>query len=343
MESCSQTHVAHLQVVLLVLCLIIMGGCIPTLSACQLSLSFNKKQKIFKTCRDLGVQKASLAWSLFPHNHTLEIAFAGRAVSPSGWVGWGINLGSNPVMKGANALVAFRAANGSNLLTYKLSDETYSGVLPSCSPIDLVIMDKAVEITGTDVKIFASFQLQPNQTVLNHIWNRGPGMDQFQPQAHDPIDIRGALRINMLQGTVLPITPPHEKLKYIHGIVNTLGWGFLLPVGALTARYFRQFELEAGTASWFYAHIILQSSGYVLGIMGWAIGMKLGSYSTEVAYPQHRCIGITIFTFGSISSAKTQQESQASDVLEYISSHTWLYNSVAGHHQQFRGFPHLEG
>ncbi|KAJ7298876.1 hypothetical protein O6H91_04G019000 [Diphasiastrum complanatum] len=273
-------------------------NCAPSLAqSCARSLTFNRNQKSFGTCRDLGSLGASLAWSLFPENNTLEVAFSASAPSASGWVGWGINLGPAPVMNGSDVLVAFSASNGSNLLQYKLTETTLSGTLPSCSPVDLTVLDRAVEISGSFMKIFAVLQLQPNQTVLNHVWNRGPGITAFKPQPHSPTD-QGILKVDMASGTVATVQAPYQRLKNRHGIINVVGWGILLPLGVIAARYLRPFEVA--DPAWFYIHVFCQSSGYIIGVAGWATGLRLGSYSKGVVYHTHRNIGISVFSFATL-------------------------------------------
>jgi hypothetical protein len=83
-----------------------------------------------------------------------------------------------------------------------------------------------------------------------------------------------------------------------HGILNVVGWGILLPIGIMFARYLRQFE--SADPAWFYLHAFCQTVGYALGVAGWATGLKLGSYSKGVVYSQHRSIGIAIFVFGTL-------------------------------------------
>ena len=49
-----------------------------------------------------------------------------------------------------------------------------------------------------------------------------------------------------------------------HAILNTVGWGILLPLGVIAARYLKPFTDPA----WFYVHVLVQSIGYILGVVG---------------------------------------------------------------------------
>lgn len=84
----------------------------------------------------------------------------------------------------------------------------------------------------------------------------------------------------------------------VHGILNIVGWGTLLPMGVIVARYFRKFPFK--NTYWFLAHIYIQIIGYTLGTIGWAIGLVLGHSSRYYTFRIHRILAIFIFTFTSL-------------------------------------------
>ena len=81
-----------------------------------------------------------------------------------------------------------------------------------------------------------------------------------------------------------------------HGIINAVAWGFLLPVGVMAARYLRPI-CGANNPLWFYVHVTCQCTGYILGVAGWGLGMKLQSYNKGAIFYKHRNLGIAIFAF----------------------------------------------
>ena len=81
-----------------------------------------------------------------------------------------------------------------------------------------------------------------------------------------------------------------------HAILNTIGWGILLPLGAIAARYLKPFTDPA----WFYVHVLVQSIGYIVGVAGWSTGLVLGNYSVGVVYRKHRFIGIALFAISTL-------------------------------------------
>ena len=84
----------------------------------------------------------------------------------------------------------------------------------------------------------------------------------------------------------------------IHGILNAVSWGILFPVGAIVARYMRIFE--SADPAWFYIHVSCQFSAYVIGVAGWATGLKLGHESEGVRFASHGNIGIALFSLATI-------------------------------------------
>ncbi|XP_028785919.1 cytochrome b561 and DOMON domain-containing protein At5g47530-like [Neltuma alba] len=72
----------------------------------------------------------------------------------------------------------------------------------------------------------------------------------------------------------------------------------MLPIGAIIARYLKVFK--SAERAWFYLHVICQTSAYIVGVGGWAYGLKLGHDSVAVEYGTHRALGITIFCLGTL-------------------------------------------
>ena len=98
----------------------------------------------------LPTQEASLAWTYHAHNATLGICFFGSFISPSGWVGWGINPNSAE-MTGTRALIAFPDPNSNKsvLLPYILDPTVKLQKLPLLSrPLDIHLLSSSVAMYG---------------------------------------------------------------------------------------------------------------------------------------------------------------------------------------------------
>lgn len=99
-----------------------------------------------------------------------------------------------------------------------------------------------------------------------------------------------------------------DQLKVTHGALAIIGWGVLLPVGAVIARYCRQWEPQ-----WFHLHLFFQLTGYTIGVFTVVVGMSL-YYQTHSNVTAHRDLGIFLLVLGTL---------QVCDI---------------SHHTRFRGF-----
>ncbi|KAK9108019.1 hypothetical protein Syun_024030 [Stephania yunnanensis] len=269
--------------------------------------------RTYQKCMSLPTQQASIAWTYYPHNATLDLAFFGSFISPSGWVGFGINP-TSPEMTGTRALIAFSDPNSGQLvvLTYILDPTVKLQRSPLLSrPLDIHLLSSSATLyggrmasihDGASVEIFASFKLVPNRTKVNLVWNRGLYVQGYSPAIHPTYvnDLSSVTTLNVLSGAAASRDNRIKTMKAIHGVLNALSWGFLLPVGALTARYFR--HMQAVGVMWFYAHTGIQLSAFVLGAAGFGIGVQLGKMSPGVAYRLHRKLGIAAFSLGSLQT-----------------------------------------
>lgn len=77
-----------------------------------------------------------------------------------------------------------------------------------------------------------------------------------------------------------------------------MSWGILLPIGASIARHLKVFK--SADPAWFYLHVTCQTSAYIVGVVGWGTGLKLGSDSVGIKYNTHRNIGIALFCLGTL-------------------------------------------
>ncbi|KAL3652320.1 hypothetical protein CASFOL_002001 [Castilleja foliolosa] len=89
-----------------------------------------------------------------------------------------------------------------------------------------------------------------------------------------------------------------QRLRNIHGIINVVSWGIMMPLGAMIARFVKVFQPL--NPVWFYLHVTCQTLGYLLGVAGWATGLNLGSRTPGIVRTVHRNIGITLFTLATL-------------------------------------------
>ncbi|CAI9090162.1 OLC1v1024871C1 [Oldenlandia corymbosa var. corymbosa] len=265
--------------------------------------------KTFEKCMSLPSQDASLAWTFHAHNSTLDLVFFGTFISPSGWVGFGINP-TSPEMTGTRALIAFPDPNSGQivLLPYILDPTVKLQKNPLLSqPLDIHLLTSSAALyggrmatvhDGANIQIHATIKLTQNKTLINFVWNRGLYVQGYSPTIHPTTenDLSSTSTVNILSGFASNGHETAYTLKIIHGILNAISWGILLPIGAITARYLR--HIQSLGPVWFYAHAGIQLFGIFIGTVGFAIGIRLGQLSPGKVYGLHRKLGFAVFCLG---------------------------------------------
>lgn len=84
----------------------------------------------------------------------------------------------------------------------------------------------------------------------------------------------------------------YTNLKRSHGVLNILGWGILIIMGAIVARYFKEWD-----PFWLYFHASVQFLGFVLGVVGVISGLVLIN-QLKIDLSLHKALGIIILVLG---------------------------------------------
>ncbi|CAK8541459.1 unnamed protein product [Lathyrus sativus] len=270
---------------------------LTTVSSLKCSTQKLTGTKTYLNCLDLPILNSYLHYTHDPKNSTLSVVFIASPPNPAGWISWGINP-TGIGMAGAQVIVAFKNKTAMTMKTLDL--KSYSVIIPGKLSFDVWDM-KAEEDGGGLMKIFATVKVPVNSNAVNHVWQVGPtvtagrlGTHEFNPPN---LNSKGRLSLNGAEVFDLPVDSATKK-KNIHGLLNTVSWGILFPFGVIMARYVKTFP--SADPAWFYLHVGCQLSAYVLGLAGWATGMKLGSESEGITFSVHRNIGITVFCLATI-------------------------------------------
>jgi hypothetical protein len=203
--------------------------------------------KTYDKCIALPTQGATLAWTYDAANATLDAAFTGSFVSPSGWVAWGINP-DRPAMTRARVLAAFSDPTTGSLLAlpFVLEPEVKLQASPLVSrPLDVPLLSSSASLLapartvrdGASVTIAATVRLSPNRTRLHFVWNRGLYVQGYSPTIHptDASDLASHATVDILTTATEASSTAAAALQWLHGSLNALSWGLLLPVGAVPA------------------------------------------------------------------------------------------------------------
>ncbi|XP_010936608.1 cytochrome b561 and DOMON domain-containing protein At5g47530 [Elaeis guineensis] len=252
--------------------------------------------RLFARCSALGRLSATLHWTYHPSNGTADIAYRATQDS-SNFVAWGINPNSSGML-GTNAFFAFHDSSG----VVKVISDTLTSYTLSVrdSNLSFTVYSKEAEYSNGAYTIYATVDLPGNKTTWNTAWQAGQvssGVPVGHATTGDNVLSKGST--DFLSG-VSSEGGGNSRLhrKNIHGVLNAVSWGVLMPLGAIIARYLRVFQ--SADPAWFYLHVACQCSAYIIGVSGWGLGLKLGSESKGITYHSHRDIGIALFCLATL-------------------------------------------
>ncbi|KAE9614776.1 hypothetical protein Lal_00036094 [Lupinus albus] len=261
-------------------------------------------------CKTLRTQGAEFAWN-YHYNGTnstiLDILFGARLNSPEGWIAWGVNPGKRAEMIGTKAIIGIKYSDGSLIVnTYDITKETKHGCKLLPSPIGLEVSNKSMENDAVSEFYTISARIilpkEYNITRLNHVWQLGYAIaDGNQPLRHPTTlhNVDSTETINLTSSSGNSTGQYRSYLRSVHGVLNMMGWGTMLPIGVIIARYFRVYPFKFHPM-WFYLHISCQVCGFLTGTAGWIIGLYLGHATRYYTFHTHRTFGILIFTLSTV-------------------------------------------
>ncbi|CAA2956130.1 Hypothetical predicted protein [Olea europaea subsp. europaea] len=262
---------------------------------------------------------AEFAWSYNDSSRRLDIVFGARLDEKTGWLAWGLNP-HGPHMVGTQALIGIKLGNKLSCDKYNITDLTRIGCpLTPVKDLDLKIQNfsfffqNPTQYYAIKATVFLPEEYNSSRTSI--VWQIGYAAAANEPKMHpktlknfdsvETIDLNSNYKI-------ITYSAHHIRcIRMTHGILNIVGWGTLLPVGVIIARYFRNFPVR--WYLWSSFHINCQIAGYILGSSGWAMGLWLGNQSKYYSFHIHRIFGIIIFTFTTIQIFALRLKPKRSD------------------------------
>ncbi|PIN25562.1 putative membrane protein [Handroanthus impetiginosus] len=277
-----------------------------------------RKINITQNC-NLKTLQAEFAWNFNNVSRQLEIAFGAKLDTETGWLAWGLNPQA-PRMVGTRTLIGIKHPNGSlEVNKYNITAFTKLGcpLLPTDN-IGLDVRNFSFEyllnIRYYMIRATILLPKEYNYSSANVVWQIGEAAADRVPFMH-PRNLKNfdsAETIDLVSHQVISYKAhPRRQLRMVHGILSIVGWGTLLPVGAIVARYFKEFPRE--WTRWYVFHMSCQITGYSLGTIGWGLGLWLGVQSKYYSFQTHRILGIFIFTFATIQMMALRLQPYDSD------------------------------
>ncbi|KAF9615525.1 hypothetical protein IFM89_024152 [Coptis chinensis] len=205
-----------------------------------------------------------------------------------------IGFSTNGRMVGSSAIVGWIPGDGMGVVKqYYLGATNPSQVVPDQGSLQLVNNSTAIIMESS--RLYMSFQLnttQPESRLLYAVGQTNiiPTSNNVLTQHQDKV----STRLNYASGQITTESRPYTRLRRAHGILNMLGWGILLLIGAMAARYLKHWD-----PIWFYSHSSIQLVAFMLGASGVIAGFVLEDFlSTNV--DRHKTLGIFILVLGSL-------------------------------------------
>lgn len=208
-----------------------------------------------------------------------------------------VGFSGKGAMVGSSAVVGWVANGRGTVKQYYLGGKSPEECAPNRGLLKLVRNRTAV--ASRSGRLYLAFQLSTDYPQPYLIYAVGPDgslpqSDSLRLPAHQNMASRSfnytsGLSYNVA-GSGDAAFPPERK----HGLLGMMGWGVLMPIGMITARYFRQLD-----PCWFYTHMAIQVAGYAVGIAGIVLGFRLsedGLRNVDV----HKALGIAILAMASL-------------------------------------------
>ncbi|KAL1809462.1 hypothetical protein DCAR_0729004 [Daucus carota subsp. sativus] len=211
----------------------------------------------------------------------------------TGWVGMG--LSKDGMMLNSSAMVGWINENGlARIKQYYLAGFTPSQVKPDKGELPLTSVPPFVTVYGAT--IYLAFQLNApvssltSQAILLAYSTRYPNHHRLTPH-----NDKTTIRFDFAAGNVGSVSSSGARgasdiFRTIrtHGILGLLGWGLILPVGAIVARH-----LKHRDPLWYELHVAIQFIGFIIGVAAVAVGRSLYD-RIHANSPTHRGIGIFV-------------------------------------------------
>ncbi|KAJ6723910.1 hypothetical protein OIU74_008298 [Salix koriyanagi] len=232
-----------------------------------------------------------------------------------------IGFSSNGLMIGSSAVVGWISATdgSSGVKKYFLGGQSSKEVVPDGG--NLVVNNSAIVTQSS--RLYLAFQLiadQPSRRIIYALGRTGlmPSSPSFSLTQHSST---ASTALNYVTGQTSSLSP-ESKLRKSHGALSMAGWGILMMIGAIVARYFREWD-----PAWFYVHACAQSLGFLLGVAGVICGLVL-EHRLGVDVSTHKGLGIFILVLGCLQvMAFLARPGKSSKVRKYWN---WYHHSAGG-------------
>lgn len=219
-------------------------------------------------------------------------SFVLSAPNPNSYVA--IGFSPDGQMVGSSAVVGWVEADGTlNIKKYYLGGQSSDAVTLDSSDSRLQISNSSIQLVQN--QIYMAFQVISDKPTTHLLYSFGPQGRLPASPSYTLVEHQDRIPTSLNYATGQFATTQNTaeaSLRRSHGILNMLGWGILMPIGVMVARYMRQWD-----PIWFYSHVAIQSCGFVLGVIGVICGFVLQN-RLKTPVKRHKGIGVFILVLG---------------------------------------------
>ncbi|KAG8082517.1 hypothetical protein GUJ93_ZPchr0014g47365 [Zizania palustris] len=207
-----------------------------------------------------------------------------------------VGFSGKGLMVGSSALVGWSSGGKGTVKQYYLAGKSDDECFPDKGRLTL-FRNKSVVVSHSG-RLYLAFQISTDRPQPYLIYAVGP--EGNLPSADFTLPMHRTMHshyFNYTSGLASSSGgsgnggfPPERK----HGLLAMMGWGVLMPLGMMAARYFRRVD-----PYWLYAHMAIQVVAFLGGIAAVVLGFRLnedGLKNVDV----HRALGIAILAMASL-------------------------------------------
>ncbi|XP_065009883.1 cytochrome b561 and DOMON domain-containing protein At3g61750-like [Musa acuminata AAA Group] len=214
-------------------------------------------------------------------------------VYTTGWVG--IGFSKDGMMVGSSAVVGWMGKTGQrHIERFYLGGQSSSAVQVDKGELQFSTAAAAAgpSVLVENAKIYLAFRLKfsapvTQQQLIFAIGSATPVNNVLQ--IHDD---KTSILFDFSSGTSSASSSYPTQLKRTHGALAIFGWGVLLPIGTIVARYCKQWD-----PLWFYLHTVIQFIGFIIGLAAVVTGKSLYD-KLHASVHTHRGLGIFVLVLG---------------------------------------------
>jgi len=207
-----------------------------------------------------------------------------------------VGFSGKGAMVGSSAVAGWASGGRGAVKQYYLAGKSPDEVAPNRGLLKLVRNKSAV--VSHSGRLYLAFQLSTDYPQPYLIYAVGPDgnlppSSTLQLPMHQSMASRAFNYTSGMSsggGSGDGTFPPERR----HGLLAMMGWGVLMPIGMITARYFRQLD-----PCWFYSHLAIQVCGYAIGIAAVVLGFRLNGDGLKDV-DAHKALGIAILAMASL-------------------------------------------